>query len=39
MVGYFQMLNEKGGINGRRVNLISLDNRSARQKPSSTSPL
>jgi ABC-type branched-subunit amino acid transport system substrate-binding protein len=26
MVGYFQMLNEKGGINGRRVNLISLDN-------------
>jgi ABC-type branched-subunit amino acid transport system substrate-binding protein len=26
MVGYFQMLNEEGGINGRRVNLISLDN-------------
>jgi ABC-type branched-subunit amino acid transport system substrate-binding protein len=26
MVGYFQMLNEKGGINGRKVNLISLDN-------------
>lgn len=26
MVGYFQMLNEKGGINGRKINLISLDN-------------
>jgi ABC-type branched-subunit amino acid transport system substrate-binding protein len=26
MVGYFQMLNEKGGINGRKVNLLSLDN-------------
>src|SRR6267142_1004306 len=26
MAGYFQMLNEKGGINGRKVNLISLDN-------------
>ena len=26
MTGYFQMLNEKGGINGRKVNLISLDN-------------
>ena len=25
MAGYFQMLNEKGGINGRKVNLISLD--------------
>jgi ABC-type branched-subunit amino acid transport system substrate-binding protein len=24
-VGYFRMLNEKGGINGRKVNLISLD--------------
>jgi branched-chain amino acid transport system substrate-binding protein len=24
-VGYFKMLNERGGINGRRVNLISLD--------------
>jgi ABC-type branched-subunit amino acid transport system substrate-binding protein len=24
-VGYFRMLNERGGINGRRVNLISLD--------------
>jgi branched-chain amino acid transport system substrate-binding protein len=24
-VGYFKMLNEKGGINGRKVNLISLD--------------
>lgn len=23
--GYFRMLNEKGGINGRKVNLISLD--------------
>jgi branched-chain amino acid transport system substrate-binding protein len=26
MAGYFQMLNEKGGINGRKVNLISRDN-------------
>jgi ABC-type branched-subunit amino acid transport system substrate-binding protein len=26
MGGYFQMLNEKGGINGRKINLISLDN-------------
>jgi branched-chain amino acid transport system substrate-binding protein len=25
-VAYFQMLNDRGGINGRRVNLISLDN-------------
>jgi len=24
-VGYFRMLNDKGGINGRKVNLISLD--------------
>jgi branched-chain amino acid transport system substrate-binding protein len=24
-VGYFKMLNEQGGINGRKVNLISLD--------------
>lgn len=26
MTGYFQMLNETGGINGRKINLISLDN-------------
>ena len=26
MTGYFQMLNERGGINGRKVTLISLDN-------------
>jgi branched-chain amino acid transport system substrate-binding protein len=25
-VAYFQMVNDRGGINGRRVNLISLDN-------------
>ena len=24
-VGYFKMINERGGINGRKVNLISLD--------------
>ena len=24
--GYFQMINENGGINGRRINLLSLDN-------------
>jgi branched-chain amino acid transport system substrate-binding protein len=34
MAGYFQMLNEKGGINSRKVNLISLDN--AYSRPSST---
>ncbi|MBN8992158.1 MAG: ABC transporter substrate-binding protein [Rhizobiales bacterium] len=26
MTGYFKMINEAGGINGRKVNLISLDN-------------
>jgi branched-chain amino acid transport system substrate-binding protein len=26
MTGYFQMVNEAGGINGRKINLISLDN-------------
>ena len=26
MTGYFQMINESGGINGRKINLISLDN-------------
>jgi ABC-type branched-subunit amino acid transport system substrate-binding protein len=26
MTGYFQMINEAGGINGRKINLISLDN-------------
>lgn len=26
MAGYFQMINEAGGINGRRITLISLDN-------------
>lgn len=26
MAGYFQMINAAGGINGRRINLISLDN-------------
>ena len=26
MTGYFQMINETGGINGRKINLISLDN-------------
>ena len=24
-VGYFKMLDERGGINGRKINLISLD--------------
>src|SRR5450755_5172380 len=24
-VGYFKMLNDRGGINGRKINLISLD--------------
>lgn len=31
-VGYFKMLNEKGGINGRKVNLISLDDSYAPPK-------
>src|SRR3981081_3138320 len=26
MTGYFKMVNEAGGINGRKINLISLDN-------------
>jgi branched-chain amino acid transport system substrate-binding protein len=26
MTGYFEMINEAGGINGRKINLISLDN-------------
>jgi branched-chain amino acid transport system substrate-binding protein len=26
MTGYFKMINERGGINGRKVNLVSLDN-------------
>src|SRR5712671_6112861 len=32
MAGYFQMLNEKGGINSRKVNLISLDNAYSQPK-------
>jgi branched-chain amino acid transport system substrate-binding protein len=31
-VGYFTMLNERGGINGRKVNLISLDDSYAPPK-------
>src|SRR4030088_2002493 len=31
-VGYFKMLNERGGINGRKINLISLDDGSAPPK-------
>ena len=31
-VGYFRMLNEKGGIDGRKVNLISLDDSYAPPK-------
>ncbi len=34
-VGYFKMLNEQGGINGRKINLISLDDSYAPPKPSS----
>src|SRR5215831_9538341 len=26
MAGYFQMINEAGGINGRKITLLSLDN-------------
>src|SRR3954470_7545684 len=42
MTGYFKMVNEAGGINGRKVNLISLDNAlalacfSARSEKTST---
>jgi ABC-type branched-subunit amino acid transport system substrate-binding protein len=32
-VGYFKMVNERGGINGRKVNLISLDDGYAPPKP------
>jgi branched-chain amino acid transport system substrate-binding protein len=31
-VGYFKMLNERGGINGRKINLISLDDSYAPPK-------
>ena len=31
-VGYFKMLNQRGGINGRRVNLLSLDDSYAPPK-------
>jgi branched-chain amino acid transport system substrate-binding protein len=31
-VGYFKMLNERGGINGRQINLISLDDSYAPPK-------
>src|SRR3982750_1150973 len=31
-VGYFKMVNERGGINGRKVNLISLDDSYAPPK-------
>src|SRR2546430_1716143 len=31
-VGYFKMVNERGGINGRKANLISLDDRYAPPK-------
>jgi branched-chain amino acid transport system substrate-binding protein len=32
---YFRMINEQGGINGRKLNFISLDEATARQRPSS----
>src|SRR5471030_3464859 len=31
-VGYFKMVNERGGINGRKINLISLDDSYAPPK-------
>jgi branched-chain amino acid transport system substrate-binding protein len=31
-VGYFKMLNDRGGVNGRRINLISLDDSYAPPK-------
>ncbi|VIO66076.1 Leu/Ile/Val-binding protein [Bradyrhizobium ivorense] len=31
-VGYFKMLNERGGINGRKINFISLDDSYAQPK-------
>ena len=31
-VAYFKMLNERGGINGRKINLISLDDSYAPPK-------
>jgi ABC-type branched-subunit amino acid transport system substrate-binding protein len=31
-VGYFKMVNERGGINGRKINLISLDDSCAPPK-------
>ena len=34
---YFKMINEPGGVNGRKINLISLDDFTAHQKRSSRS--
>jgi hypothetical protein len=31
-VGYFKMLNERGGIKGRKDNLISLDDATRRRR-------
>jgi branched-chain amino acid transport system substrate-binding protein len=31
-VGYFRMINERGGVNGRKINLISLDDSYAPPK-------
>ncbi len=33
---YFKMMNDKGGINGRNINPISLDDATARRRRSST---
>jgi ABC-type branched-subunit amino acid transport system substrate-binding protein len=30
---YFKMLNERGGVNGRKITFISLDDRTARLRP------
>src|SRR5260370_5323292 len=37
-VGYFKMVNERGGINGRKVNLISLDDSYAPPKTGEQTP-
>jgi branched-chain amino acid transport system substrate-binding protein len=34
-LAYFRIINDQGGINGRRINLISLDNGYSPRKPSS----
>jgi branched-chain amino acid transport system substrate-binding protein len=37
-LAYFKMINDQGGINGRKINLISLDDAFSPPRPSSSTP-